>query len=46
MVFHRAELLEVLADAARSIPIHLGHECQDVTQDAGGVTVRFGTGRV
>jgi 2-polyprenyl-6-methoxyphenol hydroxylase-like FAD-dependent oxidoreductase len=44
MVFHRAELLEVLADAARSIPIHLGHECQDVTQDAGGVTVRFATG--
>jgi 2-polyprenyl-6-methoxyphenol hydroxylase-like FAD-dependent oxidoreductase len=44
MVFHRAELLEVLVDAARSIPIHLGHECHDVTQDAGGVTVRFATG--
>src|SRR5688572_16296313 len=44
MVFHRAELLEVLVAAARSIPIHLGHECQDVTQDAGGVTARFATG--
>jgi 2-polyprenyl-6-methoxyphenol hydroxylase-like FAD-dependent oxidoreductase len=44
MVFHRAELLEVLADAARSIPIHLDHECRDITDDAGGVTVRFANG--
>ena len=41
-VFHRAELLEVLRDAARDIPIHLGHECLGVTQDAHGVSVGFG----
>jgi 2-polyprenyl-6-methoxyphenol hydroxylase-like FAD-dependent oxidoreductase len=44
MVFHRAELLGVLVDAVRGIPIHLGHECQDVTQEAGGVTARFDNG--
>jgi 2-polyprenyl-6-methoxyphenol hydroxylase-like FAD-dependent oxidoreductase len=44
VVFHRAELLEVLVDAARAIPIHPGHECEDVTQDAGGVTARFANG--
>jgi 2-polyprenyl-6-methoxyphenol hydroxylase-like FAD-dependent oxidoreductase len=44
MVFHRAELLGVLVEAARGIPIHLGHECQDVTQEAGGVTARFANG--
>ena len=44
MVFHRAELLGVLVDAVRGIPIHLGHECQDVTQEAGGVTARFANG--
>ena len=44
MVFHRAELLGVLVDAVRGIPIHLGHECQDVTQDASGVTARFANG--
>jgi len=43
-VFHRAELLEVLRDAARDIPVHLNHECSDVSQDAGGVTVAFAGG--
>src|SRR5688572_30485425 len=35
-VFHRAELLQVLVAAARDIPIHLGHECHAVDQDAHG----------
>ena len=43
-VFHRAELLEVLRDAARDIPIHLDHDCTDVTQDDGGATVTFAGG--
>ena len=44
VVFHRADLLAVLADAARDIPIHTGHECRDVEHDADGVTVRFANG--
>jgi 2-polyprenyl-6-methoxyphenol hydroxylase-like FAD-dependent oxidoreductase len=44
-VFHRAELLDVLRDAARDIPIHLDHECRDVSQSADGVSVRFTGGR-
>ena len=44
VVFHRADLLAVLVDAARDIPIHTGHECRDVEHDADGVTVRFGDG--
>jgi len=44
-VFHRAELLEVLRDAARDIPIHLDHDCQGVTQGSDGVSVSFAGGR-
>ncbi len=44
-VFHRAELLEVLRDAARDIPIHLDHECREVTQGDGSVSVGFTGGR-
>ena len=44
MVFHRAELLSVLVDAARGIPIHLGHECQSVEQASDGVTVHCANG--
>jgi 2-polyprenyl-6-methoxyphenol hydroxylase-like FAD-dependent oxidoreductase len=44
VVFHRADLLAVLVDAAREVPIHTGHECRDVEQDANGVTVRFANG--
>ena len=44
-VFHRAELLEVLRDAARDIPIHLDHECVSVTQGPDGVSVSFAGGR-
>ena len=44
VVFHRAELLAVLAEAARGVPIHLGHDGLDVEQDAAGVTVRFSSG--
>ena len=44
-VFHRAELLEVLHDAARDIPIHLDHECRAVSQGRGQVTVDFTGGR-
>jgi 2-polyprenyl-6-methoxyphenol hydroxylase-like FAD-dependent oxidoreductase len=44
MVFHRAELLAILRDAARDVPVHLGQECRDVAADAGGATVRFDGG--
>ena len=44
VVFHRGDLLAVLVDAARDVPIHTGHEGQDVEQDANGVTVRFANG--
>ena len=44
-VFHRAELLDVLRDAARGVPVHLDHDCREVTQDADRVSVRFGSGR-
>ena len=44
MVFHRAELLNVLVGAARDIPIHRGHECQIVRQDAVRATVQFANG--
>lgn len=43
-VFHRAELLEALVNAARSIPIHLGHQCRDFEQAGESVTVRFSNG--
>jgi 2-polyprenyl-6-methoxyphenol hydroxylase-like FAD-dependent oxidoreductase len=44
MIFHRAELLEVLVNAARDIPIHLDRECREVEQDGNSVTVRFANG--
>ena len=40
-VFHRAELLAALVDAAGNIPIHLDHECEAVEQEGDVVTVRF-----
>jgi 2-polyprenyl-6-methoxyphenol hydroxylase-like FAD-dependent oxidoreductase len=43
-VFHRAELLDALIGAAREIPLHLGHECLDIEQDADGVTAFFANG--
>ena len=43
-VFHRAELLDALVHAAHGVPIHLGHECQDIGQDADGVTIHFANG--
>ena len=44
-VFHRAELLEVLRDAARGISIHLDHECREVAQSGDRVSVTFAGGR-
>ena len=44
IVFHRADLLAVLVDAARQIPIHTGHECRDVEQDGNSVIARFANG--
>ena len=41
IVFHRADLLAVLVDAARQIPIHTGYECRDIEQDGNSVTARF-----
>ena len=43
-VLHRAELLDGLVQATEGIPIHLGHPCQDIEQDANSVTVRFANG--
>jgi FAD-dependent urate hydroxylase len=43
-VFHRAELLEALLDAARRIPIHLGYQCRDFEQTGDRVTVQFTNG--
>jgi 2-polyprenyl-6-methoxyphenol hydroxylase-like FAD-dependent oxidoreductase len=44
-VFHRAELLDVLRDAARGIPLHLDHDCRDVAHSADGASVILHTGR-
>ena len=44
MVFHRAELLNVLVAAAGDIPIHRAHECHFVRQDAVRATVQFANG--
>ncbi len=44
MVFHRAELLDALLNAARHVPLHLGHECRDLAQDAGSATAHFANG--
>ena len=45
MVFHRAELLDVLREAASGVPIHLDHECRGVTQTGDRVSVTFAGGR-
>ena len=44
-VFHRAELLDVLRDGARGIPIHLDRECREVAQDGERASVTFAGGR-
>ena len=43
-VFHRAELLEALVQAAGTIPIHLGRQCRDFEQAGDQVTVHFSDG--
>jgi 2-polyprenyl-6-methoxyphenol hydroxylase-like FAD-dependent oxidoreductase len=43
-VFHRAELLNALLQAAHDVPIHRAHECQDIEHHADGVTVHFTNG--
>jgi 2-polyprenyl-6-methoxyphenol hydroxylase-like FAD-dependent oxidoreductase len=45
MVFHRAELLDVLRQAAQGIPIHFDHECREVAQGEGRASVTFAGGR-
>ena len=44
MVFHRAELLNVLVAAARELPIHRAHECRLLRQEAACATVKFANG--
>jgi 2-polyprenyl-6-methoxyphenol hydroxylase-like FAD-dependent oxidoreductase len=44
MVFHRAELLNVLVAAARDVPIHRGHECCHVDAAGERAVVRFTNG--
>jgi 2-polyprenyl-6-methoxyphenol hydroxylase-like FAD-dependent oxidoreductase len=43
-VFHRAELLTVLVEAAAGIPIHLGHTCTGVVHDADRAAAMFANG--
>jgi 2-polyprenyl-6-methoxyphenol hydroxylase-like FAD-dependent oxidoreductase len=43
-VFHRAELLAALVQAATTIPIHLGRPCRDFEQSGDRVTVHFADG--
>ena len=43
-VFHRAELMDALVRAARNVPIHLGHECRDIEQNADVITASFVNG--
>lgn len=42
---HRADLLQVLADALPSSIIHTGHKCVGFTQDAAGAQLRFESGK-
>ncbi len=42
---HRAELLAVLCSALPADAVQLGRRCTGMTQDAGGVTLTFSTGR-
>lgn len=42
---HRADLLQVFADALPADAIHTGHRAVDFTQDADGACVRFENGR-
>jgi len=43
---HRADLLQVLADALPSGVIHTGHKCVGFTQDATGAQLSFENGQV
>lgn len=43
---HRADLLQVLADALPSNIIHTGHKCVGFTQDEAGAELRFENGKV
>ena len=44
IVVPRTELLDLLAQAVGSIPIHLDHSCVELEQDSEGVTARFANG--
>jgi len=43
---HRADLLQVLADAVPSAAIHTGHRCTGFTQDGQGAHLSFANGQV
>ena len=43
---HRADLLQVLADAVPSAAIHTGHRCTGFTQDEQGAHLSFANGHV
>lgn len=48
-VIHRADLFDLLLRAVLALApdaLHLGHEIEDFTQDADGVTVRFASGHL
>jgi 2-polyprenyl-6-methoxyphenol hydroxylase-like FAD-dependent oxidoreductase len=45
LLLHRAELLNILYDAAGKDAVRVGSRCVGIDQDAGGVTARFEDGR-
>jgi 2-polyprenyl-6-methoxyphenol hydroxylase-like FAD-dependent oxidoreductase len=44
LIFHRAELLEILAEGVGSERLHLGHTCTQIDENANGVSAQFANG--
>ena len=44
LIFHRAKLLEILAEGLGKEVLHLGHTCAEIKEDASGVSARFTNG--
>jgi 2-polyprenyl-6-methoxyphenol hydroxylase-like FAD-dependent oxidoreductase len=44
LIFHRAELLDILAESLGKERLHLGHACAQLKQNASGVSVQFANG--
>jgi 2-polyprenyl-6-methoxyphenol hydroxylase-like FAD-dependent oxidoreductase len=46
VVFHRAELLAALIQAAANVPVYAGHECTGIDEEGSHVSARFRHGAV